>query len=157
MNQSLIEDVPNDDLDLKRSFAEALLKKPEDPYGAAMSVTDNCSQAIIMANDWVNDPDVKKFKEDHINEQGASHFLTNRDEYAREVMDKARKIKDPGEAHKYYKLYGDIRGFIEKPQNNTNVNVQNISNRVMVVPTRSTTEDWEKGLLEQQRKLSDDS
>jgi hypothetical protein len=152
-----------DDLELKKKFAYDLLKDPGDPFKVAFACIDNpndpksVGKALRMSQLWVRDPLVIAEKERLLTENGAKHFLPSKEEYSREVLDVARSAKDFDSKHKFYKLYAESQGFVEKPTTNITTNLQNIQNRVMVIREKGNDNDWEQNLLAQQDKLINDS
>lgn len=147
------------DEELKTAFAEQLLKHSEDAFKAAQCVfPDDMGLALRITHEWVHDPFVIAEQARLIEELGESHFLPTKEHYAREVYATAQTIRDPDSKHKFYKLYGEIMGFIEKPSTNINTNVNNnVANRIMVVRESASNDDWEKALLKQQEELANAS
>lgn len=150
----------SDEQRLKVAFAAALLKHPQDMEGrfkAALSVTSDTGQALLMANKWIDDPAVKAEQQRLIenSNEGELDFIGTKAELAREVLTAARESWDGEVKHKFYKLYADIRGFISKPD--TQVNVQVNNNRVMVVKDLGSNEEWEERARRQQGALIDAS
>lgn len=143
---------------LKLAFAAALLKNTPDLDGrfkAALSVTTDTGQALLMANKWVNDPVVTAEQQRLISasDEGELDFIGTKAEFCREVLEAARNSWDGDTKHKFYKLYADARGFIAKPD--TQVNVQVNQNRVMIVRDMGSNDDWEAKAVSQQRALID--
>jgi hypothetical protein len=143
----------------KKAFAIALLHNPDDPFKAATAVFGNdMGSALEVYGVWTTDPIVKQFQKDYIDAHGASSVLPSREDYAREVWtigkDERVAVEDRLKA---MRLYGDIRGFIEKPGTviNANTNVQH--NKVMVLQSKGTDEDWERKAIAQQQKLISDA
>ncbi|UCE07577.1 MAG: hypothetical protein JSW07_05965 [bacterium] len=150
-------DKPVNENELKLKFADALLRSPENPWVAAKEVTDDVSLALQMSQLWVKDPIVVAQKEKLLSENGAKAFLPTKEDFAREVLVEARDAFDPDSKHKFYKLFGDSMGFIEKPSTNVSLNTQNITNRVMMVPVSASDEEWQEKLKNQQEVLADES
>lgn len=150
--------VIDEEQQLKAAFAAALLKNPQDLEGrfkAALSVTADTGQALLMANKWVTDPFVvaeqKRLVE--MSEDGGLDFIGTKADFAREVLDTARGAWDLDAKHKFYKLYAEARGFIVKAD--TNVNVQVNNNKVMIVKDLGTDAQWEEKARQQQQRLID--
>lgn len=143
--------------ELKLQFADGILRNPENPWDVAKSLTEDNSLALKMTQLWVKDPLVISEKERLLNERGKTAFLPDKDDFAREVITEGRKVRDPDTKHKYLRLYADTRGFIEKPTTNINTNVQNVTNRVMMVPASSTDEEWANKLKNQQQRLAQEA
>lgn len=141
---------------LKLEFAEALLRFPDEPFEAARRVFgEDHARVSYVASAWVRDPVVLAEQERLIEEFGPEEFLPSKAEYARVVWRNANNPSIPVEDRvKLLNMYGDIRGFKEKPgvviNNNTNTLVQN---RVMLVKDHGGAEAWEKLAAKQQHQL----
>jgi hypothetical protein len=145
--------------DQKKAFAIALLSDPKDPFACAQSVFgDNVGRALEIQNIWPKDLKVKEYQAEYIKANGAEVGLPTKENYAQDVYNLAKdKGIDDEVRLKFYKLYGDIRGFIEKPGMTVNTNT-NIDNRkVIVVKDHGTDEEWETKLRAQQKKLVADN
>lgn len=156
---AVVIDTPADDeAALKARFALAMMKQPQDLEGrfkAALSITPDTGQALMMANRWPNDPvviaEVLRLTEGEA--EGSLDHIGTKAELTRELLQRARAEYDGDIAHKFYKLYADVRGFVTKPD--TNVNVQVNNNKVMIVKDLGTDADWEARAQKQQRALID--
>jgi len=137
----------------KTAFAIELLKSPDNPLKAALVIEPNTGEALRMVHFWSNDNFVLSEKARLLKECGAKSFLPTKEEFAKSVYKLAQtageELKDRLTA---FRLYGDIMGFIEKPGINVNTNV--ITNRVMVVNSNGSNDEWEQRLLQQQKKLT---
>lgn len=148
-----------DETELKTRFAAALLKHPptiEGRFAAALSITSDTGQALVMANKWLDDPVViaEQKRMTQAADEGDLNFIGTKAEFAREVLEAARNAWDGDVKHKFYKLYAETRGFISKAvENQTNVQVN--MNKVMVVRDMGTDEQWEDKARKQQRALID--
>lgn len=142
-----------DDKEYKGYFAEFLIESPDDPFTAALKVfPQNTQRALRIAQEWPRDPyvlsEVKRLKA----EGGDMDGLPTKADLAREIWNTAKGNVEPDEKVKLLKLYGEVRGFIDKPQANTTVNVE-AAPKVMIVKDAGTDADWEARLRRQQRKL----
>jgi len=141
---------------MKDAFAAALLRTPTDPFFAACTLFENRIHAMEVAKTWPYDLYVLQRQADLIDQLGDEAFLPNKAELARRVYEVAGAATDTKDRLLAYKLYGEIRGFIEKAGGaNVNVNVNN--NRVMVVKDFGTFEEWEQKSIRQQQKLVEHS
>lgn len=144
----------------KAAYA-ALLLKERDPFKAALQLfPDNTNRALWVANHWPIDAEVKAEQERLMGEDDGSSFLPSKAELARDIWQRMQGTTlangvtippTPEEYAKLAKLYADVRGFIEKPQ--TNVNVNNITQRVVEVPVFQSESEWENAAARQQREL----
>lgn len=145
--------------ELKAEFAKLLLKTPNDPFKAALLLfPDNTSRALRVANEWPADPEVMAAQAELLEEDGELAYLPTKADFARKIWDKMDEERlAPEDFAKLGKLYADVRGFIEKPQTNINTNVNNVTNRVMVVRESQSDADWEAKLRKQQEDLTNAS
>lgn len=143
-----------DETTLKSAFAAALLRTPHDAFAAACSVfgTDT-ARALTVANSWVYDTDVLQFQADMIKEFGEDAFLPSKLTLARRIYDLGNDVRaELRDRLAAFKLYAELRNFIEKPavvQNNVTVN----QNRVMVVRDHGTNDEWAVKVRSQQARL----
>ncbi len=146
------------DEQLKAEYAKLLLKIT-DPFKAALQLfPDNTSRALRVANEWPTDPEVVAAQAAFLDEDGELSFLPTKADLARNIWDRMQNERIcPDDYAKLGKLYADVRGFIEKPQSNVNVNNNVTNNRVMVVRENGTDEDWAAKLRKQQEKLTNAS
>ncbi len=140
---------------LKIKFARLLLKTPNEPFKAALGVfPNNTNMALRVANEWPFDDAVVKFKDEIVEDVGEMSFLPTKVDLARLIWNKMQSDVADDDFVKLAKLYGDVRGFIEKPSIAINTSVQNVANKVMIVRESKTTDDWEKRLMDQQNRLT---
>jgi hypothetical protein len=143
----------------KQLFATLLLKWPDEPMRAAMQIAGEAdvARAAWIANKWPLDP-VVMMMIDEARESGADlAALPTKADLARKVFalaDTAGTMRAFSEAERLYKLYAEVRGFVEKPAApSATVNIQH--NRVMMVRDCGTDADWESRTASQQKALID--
>ena len=136
----------------KTAFAIELLKSPDNPLKAALVIEPNTGEALRMVHFWSNDEFVLSEKARLLKECGAKSFLPTKEEFAKAVYNLAEVAGFVDDKLKAFRLYGDIMGFIEKPGVNINNNV--VTNRVMVVNSNGSNDEWEQKLLKQQKALT---
>jgi hypothetical protein len=151
----------SDDAELKQRFAAALLKFPQTMEGrfqAALSVTTDTGKALLMANKWIDDPEVTAAQTALVSNAkgGELDFIQTEAEFVREILTEARSCWDHEVKLKFYNLYAEVRGF-KRNKADTQVNVQVNNNRVMVVRDMGTDAEWEEKARRQQRTLIDAS
>lgn len=140
----------------KADFARALLRDPRHPLPVAISVVGerDMARAIEISRDWPNDAIVKKIQKELIKEFGESYFLPSKEDLARDVYEITRENKATvNEKLAAFRLYADIRGFIEKQAMNNIQNNTIVQNRVMIMPDYGSDDNWEEKLVTQQAKL----
>jgi hypothetical protein len=145
-----------DERDAKAKFARLLLKEPSDPFVIALKVfPSDTKKALRVANEWPADPEVLSLQEKAEEEEGELAFLPTKGQLCRGIWEKMHdKYTDADTYAKLSKVYAEVRGFIEKPQIAVNTNVQNVTNKVMIVRENGSDAEWERKLLEQQARLA---
>lgn len=138
----------------KEEFVRFLLETPDEPFTAALKLfPEDTGRALRVAHEWPNDKEVRASMRARMSEGEEEDFLPTKAELARKVWAKMNKeTLEPDEFTKIARLYGEIRGFIEKPTTNINTNTQVLS-PVMVVKDSGSDDEWEKKLAAQQNKL----
>lgn len=145
----------------KAAFAAMLLRE-SDPFKVALELyPDNTNRALRVANEWPKDPEVLEIQRKLMGDSDNLSFLPSKAELARDIWERMKGtpvngVNIPTTAEEYTKLaklYAEVRGFIEKPQNNQNVTV--VVPKVIEMPTHGTDEDWEAAAAKQQRELLD--
>ena len=143
--------------DLRERFASEFLRLNKDQYkaGAAIWPSDP-NKGVALGMELAADPKTKQIIADLLNTKGPRAFLPTKEEAAAEIWafatDKAvhRDAKDRLSA---FRLFCDVMGFIEKaPANNINLGV--VNNKVMVVQSYGSDDEWEQAALAQQRQLT---
>lgn len=144
---------------LKRAFAAALLRYPTDPFKAALQLfPNNTMRALTVSQEWIADPFVMNVQAELIEELGEDHFLPSKVTLARRVFELGENARaTQSEKLSAFRLYAELRGFIEKPGFTVNNNTQINQNRVMVMTDHGSNDDWETKALEQQTKLVEHS
>ena len=146
------------ELEQKKRFAVELLKDPNDPFKAALQVFgQDTGMALRASSTWPKDTVVLDYMQEAIGELGDLHFLPSKADLAREAWTLATDARVPVDDRlKAMRLYGDVRGFIEKQGTVINNNVLT-NNKVMLVKDHGSTDNWEERLIEQQAKLVEDA
>lgn len=141
----------------KEAFGVALGQFPGDAWKAALSIFgEDTGKALTASQYWINDPIVIKAKNEYIENNGKALNLLSKEELAIKILALAdTTTNDFRDRMNGYKLYAELMDFMPKV-NNTQINdnrTMNVTNKVMLVPTHSTNDDWESKLLAQQEKL----
>lgn len=141
------------DTEDKRAFALAWLRQPDDAFKAACEIWPNDTQKALKASSfWVRDPEVIAERERLLDEHGEEAFLPSKHDLAREIW----KLTQDGlreDRIKAMKLYAEVRGFIEKPQTNVNVDNSKTTHNVMLVAMPASIEEWQQKAVAQQKQL----
>lgn len=146
-----------DDLKDKLKFAKELYKDDSDPFKAALNVFGvDTAKALIASSKWVNDEVVLEVidllkKDDGFDDDD----LPSKKRAAKDIYHRALRALEDKDFAVLMKLFGDYMGYTAKEAAPTINN--NVTNRVMVIREFATDEEWKKGLIEQQRKLTNAS
>ena len=135
----------------KEKFAQLLLQEPGNLFAVALKVfPDDTKRALRAVTEWKDDPEIKSLQE-----KAQELPLPTKGEFARVLWDKMQdKWTDANDFAKIAKVYAEVRGFIEPPKVEVQTNVQNVTNKVMVVRESGSDSEWERKLLDQQTALS---
>lgn len=140
--------------DKKREFALRLLEARGDAHAAALRCEPyDVPTRLYLLTECPGDPLVRAEMDRIVAEQGQAAFLPDKDELAAAIFERARKAKSDDDAFKGFKLYADVRGYIEKP-GTTIDNRTLVDNRsVVVVKDFGSDDEWEAKLKAQQTRL----
>lgn len=150
----------SDELEQKRKFAKLFLERgmsPNQAFPIALGIfgEGETAKAMHAAMNWQFDAEVLQFIEE-LKEAGDDlDLLPSKADLARDIWAKLQGVNtmlDPEGYAKLAKLYAEVRGFIEKPQTNQNVQVV-VAPKVIEVPAYSSAEDWESASAKQQTEL----
>lgn len=115
------------EIELKRLFAIAMLKKPlrkpQDSYDIATTIFGGDTVSGMRAgSSWPTDPEVLRMRDEMLQQHGAEFFLPTKEDVARELLDIANEKYDNGQLkhdardrEKLLRLYCEVMGYIEKP------------------------------------------
>jgi len=148
-----------DELQLKLQFAHMCAEDPANAalHGYTLFPGEHNYGRAMAAQKWLNDPFVQREINRLRNGVELDDLLLDKAQYAKEALDRSRTETDAKVRLEYFKHYGDVMGFVDKPGSNVNVNV--IQN-VIEVPTRANEEELpvlEGQWAEQQRNLIADA
>lgn len=147
-------DIPNV-LEAKKAFALQLLKHESNPFKAGMEAfkDGDTSKALWVARHWVLDDEVLLQKELIIQEKGEATFLPSKAEVSKKIFsllnENGLEVKETLEI---LKTYAQIMDFMPK-NNQTNIQVNNNEQKVMIVPHFGSDDDWEEAVKKQQQQL----
>lgn len=138
----------------KAAYA-ALLLEHKDPFRAALILFPTpqfpVQKSLRVATEWPHDPTVLTLIT-KLKAKGADiDMLPGKADFARRIWDLSQVAIEDKDKIAALKLYGETRGYIEKP--NTNVNVAVNNNKVMVIRDQGSNADWEAKAEKQQRNL----
>jgi len=148
-----------DEAENKKAFAIALLHTPDDSFAAATKVfPNNPAKALTVHGIWVSDLDVKEYQVAYLSSHGEAATLPSKEKVSREIYAIASDRRTPIEDRlKAYKLYGDMRGYIEKPGTTIDARTQKVTHNVMIVNSSGDDDAWAKKVKAQQERLISDS
>lgn len=136
--------------DQKRRFAR-LLAAGNHSFTAALEVLGEgeTSEAVRVHEVWKNDPKVIA-EVDRVKRELGEALLPSKEDIAAQILKEAEIAKDPKAKASLYTIYCDIRGFIGK---NALVQVNSVTNKVMVVASSGSDNSWEQKIRKQQSNL----
>lgn len=138
----------------KREFAAYFLKSPQDPYAAALATDPRPQYAIWITNTWQFDAEVQSFMKELRDEHKSAATIPTKEEFAALLISDAQKCRNSSDRLDYYKLFGSVMGYIEKPAGTVVNNNTVVDNRkVIALPSAPTIDDWETQAEIQQMKL----
>jgi hypothetical protein len=140
-------------LEKKRLFAQELAKDPTEPWAAARVVWPfHTKYAVYVYQTWPQDPEVMAYVEAVHNALGPQVMLPTDEEYAAHLWKLAKQAVDEDIRLKYLRLYAEARGHLKRPVGDDSGVVVN-QNRVMIVTSLGSDQQWADQALDQQRAL----
>jgi len=139
----------------KKAFALAMMDRPEKAFDVAFALfpsNTDTGLALKAASEWPKDPEVIAFQRQAIADPQAAGVLLDREQAAREILERARNCRDDETYGKLMRLYADVRGFIKQGEANTTNNTVNVT-KVIMMPAPQSKEDWSRNATAQQRNL----
>jgi hypothetical protein len=141
---------------IRDAFALALVKFGGDELGAALSVVpdNDLGIALELCAQAKADRSFPDRQRSLIEASGAEQYLPSKEGMAVEILQIARVPENNADLRlRAYRLSAELLGYIDK--GGVQVNLNKISNRVMVVPLYNDPEKWEAAAIDQQAKLID--
>jgi len=99
---------------LKKLFAAAWVRIPDNPFDAAREVEQEFGKAHYIATRWVEDEEVLQEKARLIAELGPIAKVPTKDAFAAELYMRACKMKEGSEQLKYFETFAKVMNYIEK-------------------------------------------
>lgn len=130
---------------LKKLFAAAWLRMPENPFAAAREIDpENPGKQYYISQNWINDPIVIAEKEKLVAHYGPVARVPSKEDLALEVY--KRECKDDAQRLQYLKFFAQLMGYTDDPENaGRSININNmVGVRIMPVPVAASDEEWEK-------------
>lgn len=136
---------------LKKLFAAAWLRQPDNPYAAAREVEEHPGKAIWISQNWLEDPAVLDEKTRLKAALGPLVAVPTKEQFAAEVY--AKKCKDDATQLRYYEFFAKLMGYVEDGKGSgVNVNILN-QQKFMPVPAFASDDDWQRIASEHSREL----
>jgi hypothetical protein len=129
---------------LKKLFAAAWLRMPDNPFAAAREVDpENPGKQYYISQHWINDPVVIAEKEKLVAHYGPVARVPSKEELALEVY--RRECKDDAQKLQYLKFFAQLMGYTEEAEGGRPININNmVGVRIMPVPLAASDDEWEK-------------
>lgn len=116
---------------IREQFAESWIRNGH-PLDAATALGLSPGDAWTVAQQLASDPEIIEAKNALIAKHGLEYFLPTRVEFAQEILVQARRAKDEDAKERFYRYYGELRGYQEESQS------ANVGRSVNIVVRRST-------------------
>ena len=140
---------------LKKLFAAAWLRMPDNPFAAAREVEDHTGRSIYIGQRWVNDEIVLAEKARLQAVLGPISKVPTKEQFAAEVYLQAKECKTQGDKLAYLKFFADVIGYVERAGNGSNINVNvAMGAKIMAVPIAASDEQWETAARKHQDMLA---
>lgn len=136
---------------LKKLFAAAWLRQPDNPYAAAREVEDHPGKAIWISQNWCEDDDVLNERTRLKTALGPIATVPTKEQFAAEVY--AKKCKDDATQLKYFEFFAKLMGYTDDDKGGVHVNILN-QQKVLAVPMASNEDEWQHIAQERQKVLS---
>ena len=138
---------------LKKLFAAAWLRQPENPFAAAREVEpDHAGRQYYISENWLTDPVVIAEKDRLVALLGPIARVPTKEEFALEVYRK--KCKSDSEQLAYFKFFAELMGYTADKGGAPNVNINNmVGVRIMPVPLAASDDEWERVAMDHARAL----
>lgn len=136
---------------LKKLFAAAWLRQPDNPYAAAREVEARPGVAAWISQHWLEDEDVLAEKTRLVAALGPLVTVPTKEQFAAEVY--AKKCKDDATQLRYYEFFAKLMGYVDEGKGNgVNVNILN-QQKIMPVPAFSSDDEWQRIAQEHSKEL----
>lgn len=140
---------------LKKLFAAALLRNPDNPFEAAREVEPHFGKAHVIATTWTEDDTVVQERSRLVAALGPISQVPTKEQFAAEIYKKAGTAKPGSEQLSYYQFFAKVMGYIEAPGRGDGVNLQIINQqKTMIVPVAASDDEWEKRAKAHQEVLT---
>lgn len=136
---------------LKKLFAAAWLRQPDNPFAAAREVEEHSGKAIWMAQNWIEDDIVLAEKTRLKAALGPIATVPTKEQFAAEIY--ARKCKDDATQLRYFEFFAKLMGYTDDKEGGVNVNILN-QQKVLAVPMTSNEDEWQTIAQAHQRELA---
>lgn len=136
---------------LKKLFAAAWLRQPENPFAAAREVETHPGKAVWISQNWLEDETVLAEKTRLLALMGPLVTVPSKEQFAAEVY--AKKCKDDAVQLRYLEFFAKLMGYIEEGKGSgVNVNILN-QQKFMPVPAFASEDEWQRIAQEHSREL----
>lgn len=137
---------------LKKLFAAAWLRQPDNPFAAAREVEDRPGHAVWISQHWVEDESVLAERTRLKAALGPIATVPSKEQFAAEIY--AKKCKDDATQLRYFEFFAKIMGYVDADKTGgVNVNILN-QQKVLAVPMASNEDEWQVIAQEHQKKLA---
>lgn len=139
---------------LKKQFAAALLRHPNNHFAAAREVEEYAGKAAWIAQHWPEDPIVIEERARIVAERGPIAKVPTKEEFAAEVYASANDAKNVTDKLRVYEFFAKLMGYVDTGKGDgVNVNILNAP-KIMNVPVVENDDVWQRIALNHQKELS---
>lgn len=137
---------------LKKLFAAAWLRQPDNPFAAAREIEEHSGKAIWIAQNWLEDETVLAEKTRLKAMLGPIVTVPSKEQFAADIYSK--KCKDDATQLRYYEFFAKLMGYIDADtKGGVNVNILN-QQKVLAVPMATSEDDWQRIAQDHQKTLA---
>ncbi len=139
---------------LKKQFAAAWLRMPDNPFAAAREVESHASKAAWIAQHWIEDETVLAEKARIVGALGPISKVPTKEEFAAEVYASANEAKNVTDKLKVYEFFAKLMGYVDNGKGDgVNVNILNAP-KIMNVPIVENDDVWQRVAINHQQTLT---
>ena len=148
------EGLSDESRERKRAFALAMLRDSDDGWDAASAVFPyDTGYKVWVKQNWTADPEVQAFVRAAREQMGGeAPELPTETEYAIYLWKCSQKAPDDDTRLKYLRLYAEARGHLKRPAG-SDTSLSIVNNKVMVLQSQGSDEQWEARTKAQQQAL----
>ena len=146
--------IDTNDPKIREKFLEAWIEF-EDAFDAVLEAFPKVetNEAYRAAQTFEKIDSLRKERKQRLAELDEDEtILPSQQEFSYEIWKQMKACKDPAVAEKLARLFAQTQGYLRKLSDGTGSDAGNVQ-KMMVVPTTGSEEEWERELKKQQKRL----